>query len=121
MIGYHYSPARNGYSIKKHGLLVPTKHPKLVVPVVCSEGHRNPHISLGVNPVEAWTLSGGFLYDRDQRGVIKLDFELSHLWLLYQVDLKEIPYRKSGCDEIQVRVDIPRRFVKYVGGRYINE
>lgn len=119
MIGYHYTPARNGHSIKKHGLLVPTKHPKLVTPVVCSEGHRNPHISLGKTPSDAWMLSGGFLFSRAARGVI--DDYKSYLWLLYQVDLQEIPYRKSGCDEIQVRVDIPRRFVKYVGGRYINE
>ena len=47
MIGYHWSPFRNYDSIKTYGLLVPTKHPVLTIPMVCSEGHRNPHISLG--------------------------------------------------------------------------
>lgn len=41
MIAYHWSPRDRRESILRLGLLVPTRHPRLVAPVVCSEGHRN--------------------------------------------------------------------------------
>ncbi len=113
MIGYHYSPATNHTSITKHGLLVPLKHPKLTTPVVCSQGHRNPHISLGKTPADAWELSGGFLARRDVNRLGK-----HHLWNLYQVDLGSIRYRSNGY-ELQVRTDIPRSRVTYIGSRRV--
>lgn len=105
MIGYHWSPHVNHVSISKHGLLVPTKHPKLVAPVVCSDGHRNPHISLGKTPSQAWALSG------DMPWVESIWF-----WALYEVNLREIRYRTNGY-ELQVSRDIPRRFVKWIAER----
>lgn len=113
MIGYHYSPATNADSIKKHGLLVPSKHPKLTTPAVCSQGHRNPHISLGKTPAEAWELSGGFLARRDVNRLGR-----HRLWNLYQVDLTSIRYRSNGY-ELQIRADIPRSRVTYIGSRWI--
>jgi hypothetical protein len=112
MIGYHYSPATNAASITKHGLLVPTRHPKLTTPVVCSEGHRNPHISLGKTPAQAWALSGGFLARRAQEQ--RAEAPDHSPWNLYQVDLTQIRYWSNGY-ELQVRVDIPRSRVTYVG------
>lgn len=103
MIGYHWSPDRNYESIAKHGLLVPSKHPKLVVPVTCTEGHRNPHISLGRTPFFAWQLSG----DMDWTGF--------GWWILYEVELTK--WRSNGF-ELQVRQDIPRRFVHMVAERF---
>lgn len=114
MIGYHYSPARNAASIAKHGLLVPLRHPKLTTPAVCSQGHRNPHISLGKTPAEAWELSGGFLARRD----INRAAVYSGWWNLYQVDLASIRYRSNGY-ELQVRTDIPRSRVIHVGSRNV--
>lgn len=114
MIGYHYSPAANADSITKHGLLVPAKHPKLTTPVVCSEGHRNPHISLGKTPAEAWELSGGFLARRD---INRIEAHCGW-WNLYQVDLHSIRYRSNGY-ELQVRTDIPRSRVTYIGSRWV--
>lgn len=113
MIGYHYSPASNADSITKHGLLVPLRHPKLTTPVVCSSGHRNPHISLARTPVRAWNLSGGFLARRD------VSRHYGGWWNLYQVDLASIRHR-SQCDEVQVRVDIPKSLVTYVGSRFVS-
>lgn len=117
MIGYHWSPAVNTPSIRKHGLLVPTKHPKLVVPVVCSEGHRNPHISLGRTPLLAWELSGGFLIRRlnEIRGITTLPPEWR--WDLWEVNLGN-NYQSNGI-ELQSRKDIGLRAIKYVGGRVI--
>lgn len=111
MIGYHYSPASNADSIKKHGLLVPARHPKLTTPVVCSAGHRNPHISLARTPARAWELSGGFLARRD------VSRHHAGWWNLYQVDLAGIRY--SSQHEVQVRVDLPKSRVTYVGSRFI--
>lgn len=118
MIGYHYSPIRNYESIAKHGLLVPTKHPKLVTPQVCSEGHRNPHISLGRTAAGAWELSGGFLYDRHRKaGTVH---RMRKAWNLYEVDLTGIRYSANrGFDEITVRTDIPRRNVRLIGTRLV--
>ncbi|MBX9661646.1 MAG: hypothetical protein K2X00_24065 [Nitrospiraceae bacterium] len=113
MIGYHYSPATNHTSITKHGLLVPLKHPKLTTPVVCSQGHRNPHISLGKTPADAWELSGGFLARRDVNRIGE-----HRLWNLYQVDLAPIRYRSNGY-ELQVRTDIPRARITYIGSRRV--
>lgn len=113
MIGYHYSPATNAASIQKHGLLVPLRHPRLTTPVVCSEGHRNPHISLARTPAQAWDLSGGFLARRArEHGAVPVD----GWWNLYQVDLKGIRY--SAQYELSVRVDIPKSRVTYVGSRF---
>lgn len=114
MIGYHYSPATNHPSITKHGLLVPSKHPKLTTPVVCSQGHRNPHISLGKTPAEAWELSGGFLARRD----VNRAAAYCGWWNLYQVDLAPLRYRSNGY-ELQVRTDIPRALVTYLGSRWV--
>jgi hypothetical protein len=104
MIGYHWSPDRNFHSIAKHGLLVPNKHPKLVVPVTCSEGHRNPHISLGRTPLMAYSLS--------------VDMPWTELgwWNLYEVCFCKVKWRTFGT-EIQVRQDIPRRCVHWIAGR----
>lgn len=109
MIGYHYSPVCNRRTIEKHGLLVPTKHPKLVVPVVCSNGHRNPHVSLARNPHTAWSLSGGFLLGRTE--------DMPQEWDLYQVNLCGMSYQAYGI-ELQSRQDIPRSRVFYVGSRW---
>src|SRR6202035_2336058 len=116
MIGYHYSPAKNAASIQKHGLLVPLRHPKLTEPVICSDGHRNPHISLARTPAWAWELSGGFLVVRSKERSNDLR-EHAGWWNLYQVDLKGIRY--SSQYEISVRVDIPKSRVAYVGSRIL--
>lgn len=114
VIGYHYSPALNSGSIDKHGLLVPLRHPKLTKPVVCSAGHRNPHISLARTPFRAWELSGGFLATRErEQGLLS---QHGGWWNLYQVDLTGIRY--SSQYEIQVRADIPKSRVAYVGSRF---
>lgn len=112
MIGYHWSPDRNFDSIAKHGLLVPNKHPRIVVPVTCSEGHRNPHISLGRTPLCAWELSAAMPWTENG------------WWNLYEVDLgidnnhqpRGIKYRSNGF-ELQVRQDIPRNKVKWIANR----
>ncbi|AAN02059.1 gp5 [Mycobacterium phage Barnyard] len=105
MIGYHWAPHDRYDSIRKHGLLVPTKHPRIVKPVTCSEGHRNPHISLGKTPTEAWALSAG------------MPWTPTGLWDLWEVwFMGKIPYRSIGT-ELQVRVDIPRFHVAYAGER----
>lgn len=104
MIAYHWSPDVNFHSIKKHGLLVPTKHPKLVVPVTCSEGHRNPHISLGKTPAFAWALSADMPWTPEG------------WWNLYEIWLEGIRHRSIGT-EVQVRVDIPRRQVCWIANR----
>lgn len=116
MIGYHYSPATNAASIEKHGLLVPLRHPRLTTPVVCSEGHRNPHVSLARTPAQAWSLSGGFLVGRAREQGSHL-YEYGAWWNLYQVDLKAIRY--SAQYEIAVRVDIPKSRVTYIGSRFV--
>jgi hypothetical protein len=102
MIGYHWSPDRNFDSISKHGLLVPIKHPRIVVPVTCSEGHRNPHISLGRTPLCAWELSAAMPWTENG------------WWNLYEVELTKW---KSNGFELQVRQDIPRNKVKWVANR----
>lgn len=113
MIGYHWSPSLNERSIKRYGLLVPNKHPRIIKPMVCSEGHRNPHISLGKTPSGAWELSGGFLLRRD---VNILSEEIPEWWNLYQVDLDSIRYLSNGY-ELQVRVDIKPSRIRLVGVR----
>jgi hypothetical protein len=120
MIGYHYSPTANRLSINRHGLLVPTHHPFLVQPVVCSEGHRNPHISLGKTPHQAWELSGGFLKRRarEQHEPVAL---WPQIWDLYQVWLEPRKYQTNGGYEYQSRRDIPRGHVVRVGSRAIRE
>lgn len=116
MFGYHYSPVQNRKRIKIYGLLVPKKHPVITTPVVCSEGHRNPHISLARDPQTAWSLSGGFLVLRaNEQG---LNDEIPEDWDLYQVDLRRWRYKAFG-DELQSRADIPRSRVRYVGSRRI--
>lgn len=128
MIGYHWSPFANYESIKCHGLLVPAKHPKLTQPMVCSDGHRNPHISLGRTPSQAWDLSGGFLVQRAKEQGELDSLSVPMRWDLYEINLGEITYRRSdfgpvrykisGCDEIQVRVDIPKFRIARVGARW---
>lgn len=113
MIGYHYSPAANAESIRRHGLLVPTKHPRLVQPMVCSAGHRNPHISLGKTPAQAWELSGGFLLRRASE---RREEAVDVAWDLWQVDLAGIRYATNGY-ELQVRTDIRKSRLTYVGSR----
>jgi len=117
MIGYHYSPTRNRESIAKHGLLVPKLHPKLIQPVVCSEGHRNPHISLGKTPFNAWELSGGFLYLRAMQQNLPLPQDKE--WDLWQVNLLSNRYINNAA-ELQVRTDIKRKYVKYIGSRLVH-
>jgi len=114
VIGYHYSPRENQASILKHGLLVPLRHPKLVTPVTCSEGHRNPHISLARTPVDAWSLSGGFLRGRIIGGDRPLYWTCPEHWDLYQVELPRHSYRAYGL-ELQSSRDIPKSRVIYVG------
>ena len=128
MIGYHWSPFANYESIKLYGLLVPTKHPILTQPMVCSEGHRNPHISLGRTPSQAWDLSGGFLIQRAKEQGELDSLSVPMRWDLYEVDLGLLTYRRaqfdrvryqlSGCDELQVRVDIAKFRVNRVGQRW---
>ena len=119
MIAYHYSPVENRSSIAKHGLLVPTKHPKLVQPMVCSGNHRNPHVSLARNPKLAWELSGGFMFWRFCRGDLK-GLELPRQWDLYQVYLPRHSYRAFGL-ELKSRKDIPARSVTRVATRLVSE
>lgn len=111
MIGYHWSPVQYRGSIRKHGLLVPIRHPRLTVPTTCSAGHRNPHISLGRNPHDAWRLSGGFLADDPEPGNAPVQ------WDLWQVDLGR-QYRAYGM-ELQSMRDIPRRRLRWVAERAI--
>lgn len=116
MIGYHWSPLDRRNSIKKHGLLVPSRHPVLVAPVVCSDGHRNPHISLGRTPWSAWELSGGFL-ERTRRAGAPME------WDLWEVDLsrkpgRALPYWSNG-HELQVRRDIGRSRIALVAHRLV--
>lgn len=115
MIGYHYSPSSNRSSIGKHGLLVPSKHPILTIPVTCSDGHRNPHISLGRTPSDAWMLSGGFLLDQCKRRR-RPWVDIYEMWDLYEVDLPRGSYRAYG-DELQTRKDITKSRVRLVGTR----
>lgn len=107
MIGYHWSPIERRNSILKHGLLIPLKHPKLVEPVVCSEGHRNPHISVGRNPQVAWELSGGFLHRRAIEEHASFVWRKIIWWDLWQVNLLGVKY-KSNWDELQIKQDVPR-------------
>lgn len=121
MIGYHYSPASNRDSIKKHGLLVPKKHPKLTTPVTCSAGHRNPHISLARTPSGAWRLSGDFVRYRAMQGLLalaELPQGIPTQWDLWQVYLPRHSYRAYGYELQSVR-DIPKRHVLYIGSRHI--
>lgn len=128
MIGYHWSPEANEESLSKYGLLVPTRHPRLTKPLVCSEGHRNPHISLGRTPIMAWALSSGFLVSRAREQKLPIWGNIPLEWHLYEVTLEPtrfdpnpVRYRISGCDEIQVRVDIAKHRVMYAGSRFAYE
>lgn len=111
MIAYHWSPRDRRESILRLGLLVPTRHPRLVAPVVCSEGHRNPYISLARDPHTAWDLSGGFLLLRD--------CDPPRTWDLWQVNLPGRRCRPNlpGSSELVARDDIPRSQIKLVAGR----
>ncbi|PKQ59810.1 hypothetical protein B5566_02355 [Mycobacterium sp. MHSD3] len=113
MIAYHWSPRDRRESILRHGLLVPTRHPRLVTPTVCSEGHRNPYISLARDPHTAWWLSGGFLLLRD--------CDPPRTWDLWQADL---PGRKcrpnvGGSSELVARADISRQHLTLLASRDI--
>lgn len=113
MIGYHWSPARHRESIRKRGLLVPAKHPDRVTATTCSEGHLNPHISLGRNPKDAWRLSGAFVKGRE--GIPPTE------WDLWQVDLTGLSYRPlhRGSDELTTRIDIPKSHLALVAHKHI--
>lgn len=113
MIGYHWSPARHRESIKRRGLLVPVKHPERVSATTCSEGHLNPHISLGRNPKDAWLLSGQFLKGRSA--------DAPTPWDLWQVDLSGIAYRTlhKGSDELITRSDVPKSHLTLVAHKDI--
>lgn len=114
MIAYHWSPYQNAASIRKHGLLVPSKHPRLTTPTTCSQGHRNPHISLGKTPRIAWDLSGGFLIRRDTP-------DIPMGWDLWEVNLNGIRYDTTGRahGEITVRSDLTKRRLTWLAGRWI--
>lgn len=127
MIAYHWSPHCFRRSIEKHGLLVPSKHPILVVPVTCSQGHRNPHISLGKTPSRAWELAGGFLRRREiEQGRNPIySLPLNRIWWdLYEVNLgvdnakgqRGIRYRSNGF-ELQVAQDISKSHVRWIAER----
>lgn len=116
MIAYHWAPCSVRESIKKHGLLVPTRHPKLTTPTTCSEGHRNPHLSLARNPADAWRLSGGFLVGRSYEATGVTQIPLS--WDLWQVDLHAIRYRCNGI-ELQCPSDILKSRLTWIGYRGI--
>ncbi|QGJ90142.1 hypothetical protein HWC80_gp069 [Mycobacterium phage Indlulamithi] len=111
---YHWSPAYNHDSIIKRGLLVPKDHPRLTTPVTCSEGHRNPHISLGRTPLHAWELSGGFLKDCTER-----DFALK--WDLWQVDIGPTRKWREDDHEYASTKDIAPQWVTYLATRSMLE
>lgn len=118
MFAYHWSPRDRRESIKRRGLLVPKRHPRIITPVTCSEGHRNPHISLGKDPHEAWRLSGGFLQMRVREGLASTP---PSSWDLWQVNLTGIKYRAlyPGAGELVTRADISRRHLALVAHRDI--
>lgn len=117
--GYHWSPSRNHDSIIKRGLLVPTLHPRLTTPVTCSEGHRNPHISIGMTPIHAWELSGGFLVRRAKEQGDLDNISIPLKWDLWQIDIG--PTRKwcENDHEYQSTKDISPRWVEFCGTRWI--
>ena len=119
VIAYHWSPSSNHDSIIRRGLLIPKLHPRLTTPVTCSEGHRNPHISLGRNPMHAWSLSGGFLLLRTAE---QSPFWPNHIplkWDLWQVDLPKVrPWRKDDY-ELNIDMDIPPSHLTWVAHRWI--
>jgi hypothetical protein len=121
MIAYHWAPQLLRPSIKKHGLLVPSKHPRLTQPTTCSGGHRNSHISLGKTPLVAWSLSGGFLLRRAKEQGEENPTEYIPLgWDLWQVNLDGIRYETTGRahGEITVRSDLTKRRLTWLAHRW---
>lgn len=120
-ISYHWSPSRNHDSIIRRGLLVPKKHTRLTTPVTCSEGHRNPHISLGRTPMHAWSLSGGFLLDRVERyGWLTGEPKGIPLkWDLWEVVLPNIRNWRKDDYELNVDQDISPSHLTWVAHRWI--
>lgn len=89
--------------------------------MVCSEGHRNPHISLGKTPLKAWELSGGFLLRR-AIGIGAVCRPLT--WDLWEVDMNRRPgkaliYWSNGY-ELQVRSDIAKSRITWISSRGAN-
>ena len=117
-IAYHWSPSVNHDSIIKRGLLVPKTHPRLTTPVTCSEGHRNPHISLGRNPMHAWSLSGGFLLRR-QNELLDVVVDVALKWDLWQVDLPQVRNWRKDDYELNIDTDIPPSHLTWVAHRWI--
>ena len=120
-IAYHWSPSVNHDSIIKRGLLVPKTHPRLTTPVTCSEGHRNPHISLGRNPMHAWILSGGFLLRRvEEYGWLSGQPKGIPLkWDLWQVEIDTIRDWRKDDYELNVDMDISPSHLTWVAHRWI--
>lgn len=114
-VSYHWSPSRNHDSIIKRGLLVPKLHPRLTDVVTCSEGHRNPHVSLGMTPIHAWNLSGGFLFYRArEQGLIR---EIPFKWDLWQVILPNMRSWHKDDYELQIPMDISSAHLTYLASR----
>ena len=121
-ISYHWSPSYNHDSIIRRGLLVPKKHPRLTTPVTCSEGHRNPHISLGRTPMHAWSLSGGFLIHRALNdGYGPLPGSLPQKWDLWEVVLPNIRAWRKDDYELTIDTDISPGHLTWVAHRMIRD
>ena len=120
-IAFHWSPSANYDSIIRRGLLVPKLHPRLTTPVTCSEGHRNPHISLGRNPMHAWSLSGGFLLRRvEEYGWLSGQPKGIPLkWDLWQVELPNIRGWRKDDYELNIETDITPGHLTWVAHRWI--
>ena len=118
VIAYHWSPSSNHDSIIRRGLLVPKLHPRLTTPVTCSEGHRNPHISLGRNPMHAWSLSGGFLLRR-QNELLDVTVDVALKWDLWQVELPKIRGWRKDDYELNIETDITPGHLTWVAHRWI--
>ena len=117
-ISYHWSPSINHDSIIRRGLLVPKKHTRLTTPVTCSEGHRNPHISLGRTPMHAWSLSGGFLIHRAGKDIIAFN-EIPLKWDLWEVVLPNIRNWRKDDYELNVDQDITPSHLTWCAHRMI--
>ena len=117
-ISYHWSPSINHDSIIRRGLLVPKKHTRLTTPVTCSEGHRNPHISLGRTPMHAWSLSGGFLIHRAGTDIIAFN-EIPLKWDLWEVVLPNIRNWRKDDYELNVDQDITPSHLTWCAHRMI--
>lgn len=118
-ISYHWSPTKNHDSIIKRGLLVPKLHPRLTTPVTCSEGHRNPHISLGRTPSHAWSLSGGFLIYRAKEQNELGSTVIPLKWDLWEVQIPNTRNWREDDYELNVDKDIPASLLTWVAERWI--